>query len=96
MVGAHTLVLSAVSRREVAGAGRGLGRAALAATGGVTAAAATLARKRLASERADDWRTGSRRLGRAAATAALLGAYATALGRAELAAARDPSPAART
>jgi 4-hydroxybenzoate polyprenyltransferase len=84
VVGAHTLVLSAVSRREVAGAGAGLARAALAATAGVTAAAATLARGRLGPRR---------RPARAWVAAGLLGAYAATLGRAELDAARDPSPA---
>jgi 4-hydroxybenzoate polyprenyltransferase len=51
VVAAHTLVLMAVSRREVAGAGPRLGRAALAATAAVTAAAATLAGRRLAERR---------------------------------------------
>jgi 4-hydroxybenzoate polyprenyltransferase len=88
VVGAHTLVLIAVSRREVAGAGPSLGWAALAATAAVTAAAGTLAGRRLSEGSLAEGRLGS-----AVATAGLLGAYAVTLGRAERDAALDPSPA---
>jgi hypothetical protein len=78
VVGAHTAVVTAVSRREVEGATPRLGRAALAATTAVAAAAAAVSR------------TSSRR--RRAAALGLLGAYAAVVGGAHAEAARDPSP----
>ncbi len=90
VVGAHTLMLSLISRREIAGTTGGLARAALAGTGAVTGAAAALARGRLSAGGPELPR---RRRGRATAAAGLLLAYATALGHAELEAMRDPNPA---
>jgi 4-hydroxybenzoate polyprenyltransferase len=86
LVGAHTLVLSTVSRREVEGAEPGLAQRAFAATVGVVAAGGVVSFRRLSDSRR------LRRL-RQAGAAGLLGAYAVALGRAELRAARKPNPA---
>lgn len=105
VVGAHTLVVSMVSRREVQGAGPGLGRRALAATAGVTAAAAALALSHLSRCRPAPGGDPPGRPGfgarqrvrrpraRLAAAGGLLGAYAGALGWAEFVAARVPTPA---
>ena len=81
VVGAHIAVTTTVSRREVEGAGPGLGRAALAATGAVAAAAGALAAR------------ASRSPLRRAAAAGLLALYAATVGGAHAGAAREPSPA---
>lgn len=81
VVGAHTAVVTAVSRREAEGSTSGLTRRALAATAAVAGAAAAVAFRR------------SQRGPRRAAAMALLGAYAGGVGGAYAAAARDPSPA---
>jgi 4-hydroxybenzoate polyprenyltransferase len=80
VVGAHIGVTTTVSRSEVQGATARLPRAALAATAGVAAVAGVLAAR------------GSGSALRALAAAGLVGAYATAVGRAHADAARDPSP----
>jgi hypothetical protein len=80
VVGAHIGVTTTVSRSEVQGATARLPRAAFAATAGVAAVAGVLAAGRGGSA--------VRRL----AAAGLVGAYATAVGRAHAAAATDPSP----
>jgi 4-hydroxybenzoate polyprenyltransferase len=85
VVGAHTVMVTTVSRREAQGAGPGLAGAALAATAGVTGAAAALVRGRLPGGR-------SRGLRRAAA-GGLLGLYAGTIGRAGGRAVSEPSPA---
>jgi hypothetical protein len=84
VVGAHTAVVTTVSRREAQGAGPGLARAALAATAGVTAAAVVLARGRLRPGRA----RGLRRV----VAGGLLGLYAGAIARAGGRAVTEPSP----
>ena len=80
VVGAHTAVVTSVSRQEVEGATTGTARGALAATAGVVAAAAVVAARR------------SRSPVRRAAAAGMLGAYAATVGGAHVDAARDPSP----
>lgn len=92
IVGAHTLKLTMVSRHEVGGAGPEVGWTALAATAAVTAVGGMWAAQRLAVSAVHGGR--SRRVADALATAGLLGTYAVTSGRTELAAARDPSPAA--
>lgn len=87
LVGAHTAMVTGVSRYEVAGSTRAVPRAALAGTGLLTGAAATLAA--MAARRAP-W-GGTR--GRAMAALLLLGCYAGPLVRGQLAAAADPRPA---
>lgn len=83
MVGAHTLAVTALSRREVTGGGPALPATSLATTGAVALAAAT-------------WPVARRRPGRAArllrqvAGAGLLGSYVSTAGRAQLAAVADP------
>jgi 4-hydroxybenzoate polyprenyltransferase len=81
VVGAHIGVTTTVSRSEVQGATPRLPRAALAATAAVATVAGALAVRRRGSPL------------RTLAAAALVGAYATAVGRAHAEAARDPSPA---
>jgi 4-hydroxybenzoate polyprenyltransferase len=85
VVGAHTAVVTTVSRRETQGAGPGLAGAALAATAGVTGAAVALARGRLRPGRSRGLRRG--------AAGGLLGLYAGAIGRAGGRAVTEPSPA---
>ncbi len=85
VIGAHTAVVTTVSRREAQGAGRGLPGAALAATTAVTGAAAALARGRL--------RPGRTRRLRLAAAGGLLGLYAGSIARAGSRAVAEPSPA---
>jgi 4-hydroxybenzoate polyprenyltransferase len=85
VVGAHTAVVTTVSRREAQGAGPALAGAALAAITGVTGAAAALARGRL--------RPGRTRGLRLAAAAGLLSLYAGTIARAGGRAVADPSPA---
>jgi len=80
IVGAHTATVTAVSRHEVAGGSPGTLKRALAATGGIAAAAAGVAATRSRSN-----------LPRALALG-LVGVYAVAVGRAQADAARDPSP----
>jgi UbiA prenyltransferase family len=93
VVAGHTLTVTLVSRHEARGGTSRVGRAALAGTAAVTAAAAAVVARR--QRRGGGRRELVRRVSRPAAAAGvgLLGAYAGALGRAELAAARDPSPA---
>lgn len=85
LVGAHTLAVTALSRREVSGGGPALPATTLAATGvvAVTAAAWPVARPGRGRGRA------ARLLGRASG-AGLLGAYVATAGRAQLAAVADP------
>jgi 4-hydroxybenzoate polyprenyltransferase len=92
VVAGHTLTVTLVSRHEARGGTSLVGRAALAGTAAVTAGAAAVVAGL-------QWRgSGRRALARpvsrpvAAASVGLLGAYAATVGRAELAAARDPSP----
>lgn len=85
VVGAHTAVVTTVSRREAQGAGPALAGAALAATTAVTGAAAALARGRL--------RPGRIRPLRRAAAGGLLGLYAGSIARAGGRAVAEPSPA---
>ena len=80
VVGGHTLLVTAVSRREARGGTPALALGALGGTASVTAAAARFVFGHRA--RHAQW---SR-----AAAAGLLGAYAASLGRAELAAFRMP------
>jgi hypothetical protein len=80
VVGAHTAVVTTVSRSEAQGAGPRLGWTALTATAGVAAATLAVAASRSRS-----------RLGRAAVLG-LVGGYAVACGRAHADAAREPSP----
>lgn len=85
VIGAHTLMLTTVSRHEVDGAGPGVARRALATTAAVAGAAGALA-----------WSRGRGRpsgVARLGAAGALLVAYTTSLVKAEVAAVRDPSPA---
>jgi 4-hydroxybenzoate polyprenyltransferase len=82
VVGAHTAVVTTVSRHEVEGAGPGVGRAALGGTALVATAAAALAWRR---PRSRPWL-------RRAASLSLVGAYAAVCGGAHADAARDPSP----
>lgn len=84
VVSAHTWMVTMVSRSETAGASGALGVAALAGTAGVATTAARLAQHH---------RSGSIPRWRRAATAGLLAAYAGPLARAELRAARAPTPA---
>jgi 4-hydroxybenzoate polyprenyltransferase len=83
MVGAHTLAVTALSRREVTGGGPALPATSLATTGAVALAAAA-------------WPVARRGPGRAAhllrqvAGAGLLGFYVSTAGRAQLAAVADP------
>jgi 4-hydroxybenzoate polyprenyltransferase len=85
VVGVHTAVITTVSRSEARGAGSGLPRAAAAATAAVALAAGCRAL------------AGARRASRApltaAASLALLGAYATSNARAQAAAVAEPSAA---
>jgi 4-hydroxybenzoate polyprenyltransferase len=81
VVGAHTAVTTALSRHEVQGAAPSTGRAALAATAAVSAAAGALAVRRRVSPL------------RVAAAAGLAGAYAAAVGGAQARVVLDPSPA---
>jgi 4-hydroxybenzoate polyprenyltransferase len=85
IVGAHTAVVTTVSRREAQGAGPGLAGAALAACTAVTGAAAALARGRV--------RDGRTRGLRRAAAGGLLGLYAGTIARAGGRAVAEPSPA---
>jgi UbiA prenyltransferase family len=78
IVGAHTLVVSMLSRREIEGAGPWLPRATLAATVAVGAAAGFAGRRAPATHRL--------------AGAGMLAVYGTTFGRAQLAAARNPAP----
>jgi 4-hydroxybenzoate polyprenyltransferase len=80
VVGAHTAVITAVSRREVSGAGTRLPAAALAGTAAVSAAALALGLRRA--------RSAAARI----ASLALIGGYAGACASAHAAAMRDPSP----
>jgi UbiA prenyltransferase family len=80
VVGAHTAVVTTVSRSEVEGAGARLGWSAVTATAAVAAATVRVAASRSRS-----------RLRRVAALG-LVGGYALACGRAHADAARDPSP----
>lgn len=81
VVGAQTLVVTTLSRRETVGASPGFVHAAMAATAGVAAAAAAVA-------------AGGRRSTPArAAAVGLVGAYAASVLRAQADAAADPSPA---
>ena len=80
VIGAHTLTITLVSRREVSGATRSLPRAALSASTAVSAAAATLV-----------MRIAEGALARISALA-LLGVHAASMTRAELAAASQPTP----
>jgi hypothetical protein len=102
VVGAHIGVTTTVSRSEAQGATARLPRAALAATAGVAAAAVALAARRA---RRDDGTTPAARAVagrrvtargngalRTFAAAALVGAYAGAVGGAHADAVRDPSP----
>jgi hypothetical protein len=93
VVAGHTLTVTLVSRHEARGGTSLVGRAALAGTAAVTAGAAAVVTRR--RRRGDGPRglTGRASRLRPAAGVGLLGAYAATLGRAELAAARDPSPA---
>jgi hypothetical protein len=81
VVGAHTFIVTTVSRRETTGASAALGVAALAGTASVTTAAVCLVQRC----RIPRWRR--------TAAASLLAAYAGPLVRAELRAAREPTPA---
>jgi UbiA prenyltransferase family protein len=85
VVGAHTVVVTTVSRREAQGSGPGLAGAALAATTAVTGVAGALARSRL--------REGRTRGLRRAAAVALLGAYAGSIASAGGRAVAEPTPA---
>ena len=85
VVGAHTAVVTTVSRREAQGAGPGLARGALVATTAVTGAAAALACGRL--------RGGRTRGLRLVAAGGLLGLYAGTIARAGGRAMAEPSPA---
>ena len=75
-MGGHTLAVTTISRSEVTGSSPRLPSAALAATAGVTAVAARIS-------------GGGARL---AAAAGPLGTYACGAGRAQLDAAREPTP----
>ena len=79
-VGAHTLLVTALSRGEVRGAPPALPWATLAATAGVAGASAAAA-----------LRPGRPGAARRLAALGALAAYATGFGRAQLAAARDPA-----
>jgi UbiA prenyltransferase family len=83
MVAAHTLAVTALSRREVSGGGPVLPATTLAATGAVAVAAAAWPVSRRRPGRAE-------RLLRQVAGAALLGSYVSTAGRAQLAAVADP------
>jgi 4-hydroxybenzoate polyprenyltransferase len=78
VVGAHTLAVTVVSRREATGGSARLGDGALVATGAVSAAAAAFAAGRGGG-------------GRLLAAGALLGVYAGSLAGAARAASRQPS-----
>jgi hypothetical protein len=78
LVAAHTLSVTALSLREVAGADPRLPRVTLAATGVIGALAGVAGRGGSASQRL--------------AGAALLAVYGATFGRAQLAAVRDPGP----
>lgn len=97
VVGGHTLLVTVVSRREVAGAGPALARGALGGTAAVTAAAAAVARGQTAgtTSPASAGRPGlpARRQVGAVLAAGLLTAHAVSMAGAELAAIRDPAPA---
>jgi 4-hydroxybenzoate polyprenyltransferase len=82
VVGAHTFMMTTISRYETVGASPGLGVAALAGTAGVTATAAWLAHL---VRRGPRWRR--------ATAAGLLTTYAGPLMSAELCATRAPTPA---
>jgi hypothetical protein len=77
-VGAHTLAVSMLSRREVEGASPWLPRATLVATAGVAAAVGFAGRRASIINRL--------------VSAGLLAIYVTSFGRAQLAAARNPAP----
>lgn len=83
IVGAHTLAVTALSRREVSGGGPVLPATTLAATGAVAFAAAAWPVSRRGHGRAS-------RLLRQVAGAGLLGFYVSTAGRAQLAAVVDP------
>jgi 4-hydroxybenzoate polyprenyltransferase len=83
LVGAHTLAVTALSRREVTGGGPALPAATLAATGAVALSAAAWPVPRRGHGRAA-------RLLRQAAGAGLLGSYLSTAGRPQLAAVKDP------
>jgi UbiA prenyltransferase family protein len=90
-VAGHTLTITLVSRHEAEGGTPEVGRRALVGTSLVTAVAAAHAfRSRPRNRRVHDG-FGGRFAGVVAG--GLLGAYAVAMGRAELEAVRDPSPA---
>lgn len=80
-VGAHTLAVTTISRAEVSGGDARLPAGGLAATAAVTTAAAGLVRR------------GPRRRVRATAALAPLTTYAAGVGRPQVDALRDPSPA---
>jgi 4-hydroxybenzoate polyprenyltransferase len=82
VMGAHTLTITVVSRREVSGAPRSVAHLALAATAAIGAAAATLT-----------LRTARGSFARALALA-LLGAYTASMVGAEATAANRPDPSA--
>ncbi|MCW2950882.1 MAG: puitative transferase [Conexibacter sp.] len=82
IVGAHTLMVTFVSRHEVEGGGARVAVGALAGVTATTAATAVLALRRREQDPLA-----------AAAAFACLGLYASALGSAGVAAARDPKPA---
>lgn len=97
VVGSHTLTVSLVSSHEVEGAGPDVARRALGGTALVTSLAGVVAARALrdgVGRATTPGRGGAAwGAGRAVVVAALLATYATALGRAELAALDDPSPA---
>lgn len=78
LVAAHTWAVTMLSRREVTGGGPWLPRATLAATGVIGAAAGLAGQRGSAPQRL--------------AGAGLLAVYGATFGRAQVAAARDPSP----
>lgn len=82
IIGAHTLIVTFVSRREAEGASPRLATGALA---GVAATAAATAALALRKRRSDPLAAG--------AALVCVGLYASALGSAGLAAVRDPQPA---
>lgn len=85
VVGAHTAIVTTVSRREVQGAGPGLVHVAVIASGAVSSGATRLARGRL--------RSGRLRPVRQLVATALIGLYGGVIARAGRRAAADPSPA---
>jgi hypothetical protein len=91
MIGAHTLAVTALSRREVTGGGPALPATSLATTGAVALAAAAWPVEAAAEAAAARCGPGrAARLLRRAAGTALLGSYVATAGRAQLAAVADP------